>query len=139
MEQIHEWLRANQSLLGWLGLFSILFFVGTLIAIPIIIIMLPDRYLVENNNARHLSRGPLWFIPYVAIKNLIGLLFVAAGLVMLVLPGQGLLTLLIGSALIDFPGKRKLIRKIMGRAGILHAVNRLRAKANRPPLEIPED
>lgn len=137
-EQLLQWFQVHETVLQVLGLLSVLFFVGTLIAVPLIIIILPAQYLVEDNS-RHLRRGPAWFIPYLMFKNVFGALFILAGLAMLVLPGQGLLTLVIGFALIDFPGKKRVFRRVIGQRGVLSTINRLRAKANKPPLEVPQD
>ena len=59
-----------------------------------------------------------------------------AGLAMLVLPGQGLLTILIGLMLLDFPGKRRLERRIVARPAILAMLNRMRARRGRDPLRV---
>jgi hypothetical protein len=55
---------------------------------------------------------------------------------MLVLPGQGLLTMLIGISLMDFPGKRAIERSIIGRPLILKSINRIRQRFGRPPLMV---
>jgi hypothetical protein len=51
------------------------------------------------------------------------------------IPGQGVLTMIIGLTLVDFPGKRSLEERILRRPWVLHAINRLRARFARPPLE----
>jgi len=51
-------------------------------------------------------------------------------------PGQGILTLLLGISLMDVPGKQKLERKIVERPAVLKAINKLRARANKPPLDL---
>ena len=43
------------------------------------------------------------------LRNAVGLVLVTAGLAMLVLPGQGIITLLVGIILMDFPGKHRLV------------------------------
>jgi hypothetical protein len=53
---------------------------------------------------------------------------------MLVLPGQGVLTLCVSLFLLDFPGKRRLERRILGYPPVLHALNRLRTRAGQPPF-----
>lgn len=55
---------------------------------------------------------------------------------MLVTPGQGVLTILIGLSLLDLPGKRAVERRLIGNPAVLRAVNALRAKAHRPPLRL---
>ena len=51
-------------------------------------------------------------------------------------PGQGLLTILLGIMLLDFPGKSTLERKLLGRPEIVKAINRLRARFDKPSLEL---
>ena len=51
---------------------------------------------------------------------------------MLFTPGQGILSLLVGVILCDFPGKRKVERKIIERPLVLSTINRIRARYNRP-------
>jgi hypothetical protein len=73
----------------------------------------------------------------LTLKNVLGLLLIGAGIAMLLLPGQGLLTIVIGIMLLNFPGKRKLELRLIRIPALLRTVNRLRAKADRPPLELP--
>jgi hypothetical protein len=67
-------------------------------------------------------------------KSLLGYVFIAAGVLMLVLPGQGMLTILVGIILVDFPGKYRLERWIVTRRPVLRFINRLRRRAGRAPL-----
>ena len=55
---------------------------------------------------------------------------------MLVLPGQGILTILVGFTLLDFPGKFRLQRWIVTRRGVLESINWVRKKAGREPLAL---
>jgi hypothetical protein len=54
---------------------------------------------------------------------------------MLLTPGQGLLTLLTGLLLMDFPGKYAMERWLIGHPLMLRAINRLRARYGYPPLQ----
>ena len=72
------------------------------------------------------------------LKNLVGGILLLGGIAMLVLPGQGLLTMLIGVSLMDFPGKRTIERKLVSRPVILETINRVRQRFDRPPLLIEE-
>ena len=129
----------SQETLILLGILSVVFFIGSLIAIPILLVRLPVDYFDENR-----PRG--WFrtshvvlrVTVHVLKNVIGVVFLLAGIAMLVLPGQGLLTVLIGISLLDFPGKSKLERRIIGRPAILRTINSIRAKFGKPPLVIRE-
>ena len=53
---------------------------------------------------------------------------------MLFTPGQGILSIIVGIELVEFPGKQKLIRKMLAQPKILKAINKLRTKAHKPPL-----
>jgi hypothetical protein len=75
------------------------------------------------------------------LKNLLGLGLVALGLLLSLpgIPGQGLLTGLIGIMLLDFPGKRRLERKLVGMPRVLAAINRLRHRYGKVPLVLDHD
>jgi hypothetical protein len=62
---------------------------------------------------------------------------VLLGLVMLVTPGQGILTLLSGLLLMNFPGKYRLEQWLVLRPGILRALNWLRRRRNQPAFDAP--
>ena len=55
---------------------------------------------------------------------------------MLVLPGQGLLTIVTGFLFVDYPGKFKLERKMVSYPAILNSLNWIRSKSNKAPLKI---
>jgi hypothetical protein len=137
-ETIWRWLQMHQNLLAAAALASLIMFLVTLVAVPLIVIALPHSYLIEEGMG--LSRIPrLWRWPYLLIKNGIGAGLVLAGAAMLVLPGQGLLTLVIGLSLMNFPGKRRLIIRILRRPRVFRTINTMRDKARRPPLQWPPD
>jgi len=123
---------------GAMIVISILFWIGTLIVVPLVVVRLPADYLTneESGSLRH-RIPPAWLYPYLIAKNLFGAVFILAGLAMLVLPGQGILTLVLGIGLISFPGKHRLIQRVLGGRRILALLNRWRARAGRPPLEKP--
>lgn len=70
------------------------------------------------------------------VKNIVGVILLALGIAQLFLPGQGIVTILLSLSLLDFPGKRQLERKIVGRPTVLGAINALRAKHGRAPLTV---
>lgn len=120
-----------------LGLVSVVFFLGTLAAVPVLVGLIPEDYFARD-------RRPTPHPPTMAaraarlllllVKNLVGLLILAAGLVMLVLPGQGLLTILLGLLLMDFPGKYALERHLARQPKVRASIDWLRKRRNRPPL-----
>jgi hypothetical protein len=70
------------------------------------------------------------------VKNVVGAIFLFAGFLMLFLPGQGILTMLIGVTMLDFPGKRKLEARMVGQPAVLNTINSMRQKFRKPPLTI---
>lgn len=118
-------------------LFSLVAFVGSLIAIPIILVKLPANYFDDGNRREWFAnRHPVLRVMFRLVKNLLGGVFLFAGFAMLFLPGQGILTMLIGVSLVDFPGKRGLERRLIGRPTVLKAINSVREKFGQPPLVV---
>jgi len=121
----------------WIGMitFSLIAFVGTLIAIPAILIRLPPDYFQNHGHRKWFAHHhPLIRTLGLVVKNILGLMFLIAGIAMLVLPGQGILTMLLGILFLDFPGKDKLEQKLIRQPHILKAINALREKADKPPF-----
>ena len=116
---------------------SIIAFVGTLLAIPAILLRLPEDYFDEEKPHTWMETyHPIIRKISLFLKNGVGYIFLLAGIAMLVLPGQGILTMLIGVSLIDFPGKRKFEKKLICLPGVLKTINALRQKYGKPPLSV---
>ena len=81
---------------------------------------------------------PLLRLTTHVLKNTLGALALIMGILMLVLPGQGVLTILIGISLLDFPGKRRLEYRIISQGAVHRTIDRIRARAGRPPLVLPD-
>jgi hypothetical protein len=128
--------RDHTILLSWLGGSSLLMLIGSLIGVPLLVVRLPEDYLHrEHKLVRDWPR--YLFLPFMVIKNTIGILFFLSGLAMLFLPGQGLLTMFIGLVLLDFPRKQILVQRILGCQRVLRVINRLRKRFGRPVLGPP--
>ena len=134
---IVEILKEHHQVIGWLGLLSVLTFVGSLLVIPWLIARIPVDYFQYHKRfpIRASSSHPTLDRALTVIKNIFGLLFILAGLSMLFLPGQGILTILIGMMMTNFPGKYKLEKRIVCRRSVLKAINWIRIRYNKPPLE----
>lgn len=134
------WISDNQALLTWLAGASVVVFVGTLVAAPIVLLRIPADYFQRGAEARGRSewsrRHPAAGLALRIARNALGWVLIVAGLAMLVLPGQGVVVLLLGIALAEFPGKFRLQRWLISRPRVLKPVNRFRVKRGRPPLEI---
>ena len=124
---------------GWLLLLVGLPFVGTLVLVPWLVIQLPANYFQESGH----RPAPMWGVAHPALrfllhlgKNLLGVVVLLMGVAMLVLPGQGLLTIVTGLMLVNFPGKYRFERWLVRQKPVLHAVNWLREKAGRAELRL---
>lgn len=113
-----------------LSVFSIVSFVGSLLVLPYLVVKMPHDYFVGPEPARPLLLR--------IARNVVALVLIAAGVAMLFLPGQGVLTILAGLGFASFPGKRELERKLLMRSRpALTAANAIRRRAGQPPLEMP--
>lgn len=72
------------------------------------------------------------------LRNIGGIVLILAGVAMLVLPGQGLLTILAGLLISDVPGKRRFAVFFLRRRPVRAAVNGLRARRGQPALLLPD-
>jgi hypothetical protein len=139
LEALFDWAASREVVLWWLFAASLAMFLLSPLVVGWLAVRLPRDYFT----ARRRRPAP-WIELYPALrpvlviaKNLLGVVLVVAGLVMLVVPGQGLLTMVVGLVLVDFPGKYRLERWLAMRPPVWRAINWLRKRAGREPLERP--
>lgn len=116
---------------------SIAMFVGGLLIVPWLIVRLPADFFLRHERPKP-QKHPVVHALGVATRNLVGWPLLALGLAMLVLPGQGLLTILVAVALVDFPGKRRVELALVREKHLHRGIDWLRQRAGVPPLVIPE-
>lgn len=123
---------------AWVALSSFVMFVGTLLVVPLAVVRIPPDYFSRNPKENRLwqNNHPVARALLFSCKNLLGVVLILMGLVMLVLPGQGLLTILMGIMLLNFPGKHRFERKLLSQPPIYRSANWFRRRAGKPPLEI---
>jgi hypothetical protein len=133
LSDIWSGVTLGRAALG-VGLFLISL-IGSALVVGVVLVKIPANYFSSHYQADFLPNSR-WLTRWgvVIAKNVVGLILVLAGIVMLIGPGQGILTILIGLILMDIPGKRPIEAKIIKRPVILAAANDLRARYNRPPL-----
>jgi len=135
-----EWLKEYWASLTWgqLVFGAVIFvasFVLSIVAVAVVIVKIPANYFSSHYTQDFLPNSS-WLTRWGATiaKNLVGVVLILAGIVMLIGPGQGVLTILIGLIMVDIPGKRPIEAKIIGRPGVLAAANNLRERYGKPPL-----
>ena len=134
-----EWITEHSSLITKLAVVSVLSSFMYATGVFVAVVRMSPQYFVQNATLEKTwqSQHPLLHVFFKALKNLAGLGIVVLGVAMLLLPGQGILTILIGLTLLDFPGKRRLEIWFVRRSSILNGINRIRKKARREPLILP--
>lgn len=127
LSTLSRWFE-NPLVDGGLLVFSLAAVLASVLLVPRFLARLPRDYLRQPTQ-HHASMA------LRVLRNLFGALLVVLGVAMLVLPGQGLLTLLVGLMLVDFPGKHGLVVKLLSRPKVLSVVNKLRARHQAEPLQ----
>ncbi len=118
--------------LAWAMVVSMAFFFVSLVAMPYIICALPADYFTRSASFNFSLKNILLLV----IRNAIGLALLVAGVAMLVLPGQGLLTILVALMVMRYPGKQWLEYKIITQKQVLKLANWIRQKRGKPPFQI---
>ena len=137
-----DWLTHFWTTLTWktvlmgAGLFLISFIVSTGL-VSYALVKLPANYF-HSSHARAFFEDQHRAVRWggVILKNLIGLILIVVGIIMSLpgIPGPGILTILLGLVMLDIPGKRPLETRLVRRPKILHSINSLRARYDKPPL-----
>ncbi|GIX30481.1 MAG: hypothetical protein KatS3mg124_0953 [Porticoccaceae bacterium] len=132
------WNVLDERWLWALGLLSLAVFAASALALPWVAAAIPQDYFRPRRRraAPWRNRHPLLRFLFLLLKNLLGLVLLAGGVLMLFLPGQGLLTLLAGLILLDYPGKFALERWLVSHRPVLTALNWLRRRRGAPPLVV---
>ena len=118
---------------GWeVGVFSVGMLLAGLIAVPIVIRRLPTDHFVTERSQR-LTSPVLWLLRQIA-----GWLLIVAGIAMLVLPGQGILTILLGLSLVDFPMRKRAERMVLRSRKVQAMMQWMRLRGHKPPLRFPD-
>jgi len=130
-----------EAVIWWGSGLSLLGLVATAVGIPWVVARLPQDYFNQAHRAvwRYTGQEPWFALLLGGLKNIVGAVLVLLGVIMLVTPGQGLLTLLVGLLLMNFPGKYHLERWLVQRPGVMGALNWLRGRRGHPPFDPPVD
>jgi hypothetical protein len=137
IESLVNWLEYAEAHAAILLGISLAMLIATLVAFPFVIVRLPPSYFADEHRPPPLSRHILVHWVLMALKNLLGLTFVLTGILLLFLPGQGLLTLIIGLTIMNYPGKFVVERWLVRRPRVLPALNWLRSRFGVPSFDDP--
>jgi len=131
------------SSLTWRSvLIGVLVFIGTFLLnlgiVSAILVKLPADHFKSDKSKRVGGSNATIRVLKVIGKNVAGVLLIVLGILLSIpgVPGQGLLTILLGVMLLDFPGRERLEHKLLSRPGIINTINRLRGRFGKPALEL---
>jgi hypothetical protein len=125
-------------LLEYVGMASLVLFVVTLVAVPLVIRHLPeDHFLRYPQRAAARSRHPLLALIVFVLRNIVGGVLILAGIAMLFLPGQGVLTIVVGILVMHFPGKDHLVQWFLAKPSVQRALNWVRGRTGQKPFRFP--
>ena len=125
-----------RSLAMGVGIFLVTFS-ANLALVSLILVKIPADYFQHSGKKKFLAKqSPVVRVLAIIGKNVAGVLLVILGVLLSLpgVPGQGILTILLGIMLLDFPGRRSLERRIVGRPRVFNAINKLRRRFDKPPL-----
>ena len=120
----------------WLGIVSSVIFLVSLLSIGWLVSLIPSDYFINRKESKFKLNYPVAWIVSAVIKNIFGYILIFGGILMLILPGQGLITIFIGLLLSNYPGKYSIEKRIIASPKILKSINWLRKRSNEPPLII---
>ena len=131
-----EIFNVYKNLILWFGSISLFVFLFSLLSIKWLVSLIPEDYFINKKDSKIKTNNILiWYIVLI-FKNLIGYSLILGGIMMLVLPGQGLFTIIIGLMMSNYPGKYSIEKKFIAIPTILKSINWLRRKSNKPPIRI---
>jgi UPF0716 family protein affecting phage T7 exclusion len=136
---ITDWFSDHQALVWWVSAGSIaLLLLSPLVAIWFVT-RLPKNYFVQKHRRALGSWEGYPTIRSILLvgKSILGAVLVLAGVIMLIAPGQGLLTIVVGLMLLEFPGKYRAERWLATRRSVWRSLNWLRKRAGQPELQSP--
>jgi len=133
-----DWIKDHGTLVAALGAASVLVLIASVILAPALVVRIPADYFT------HARRPSGWLArqrPALQLllrlgKNVLGGVLLLAGIAMLALPGQGLLTMLLGFFLLDGPGKYRFEKWLVRRRWVHRSINWLRVRRGRELLQV---
>ncbi len=114
---------------------SMILILLSIVAIPVLLVRLPADYFTTRRKPP-VKRGIVAMAIFL-LRNILATLLILTGLLMFLLPGPGLLVLLVGIATSTFAGKYYLERAIVRYRPVYDAVNWVRKSRGQPPILYP--
>ena len=136
MDQLLSWLNEHTLFFSTIAAVSILLMIVSLAATPWLIASLPSDYL----SRKALISKPKGLQSFLIklLRNLAGFLLAMLGFILMLTPGPGLVVLLIGISVADFPGKQRLLIKIAIQPSVFKSLNWMRTRRGKQAFDYPD-
>ena len=129
--------KEHQTIIAMLSGLSIVVFAVSLLSVPWMICRIPTDYFLDSYLKKKRQQSLFVRGAKVFVQNILGAGFFLLGFVLLFIPGQGILTMFLGVILMDFPGKKKMVRRFVGIEKVRISLNWIREKKQVEPLLFP--
>ena len=126
--------ESYKTLILWLSSVSLFIFLFSLVSMRWLAGLIPSDYFINKEESSFKKKNFFLWCLVLLIKNTIGYSLIIGGIMMLVLPGQGLFTIIIGLMLSNYPGKYYIEKRFIVIPAIFKSINWLRAKSNKAPI-----
>ncbi len=137
MDALFEWMREH-GVIRISSIVGVAMFVLSLVGLPFLVAAVPADYFEHRRTSERPRklRHPALHVVLVVLRNVVGWMVLLSGVAMLVLPGQGVIMILVGLWLVSFPGKRRLELAILRRKSVTRVLQWMRKKMGKEPLRI---
>jgi hypothetical protein len=135
-----DWLAAYGTIVWWLSIGSLMALLAAPVVVVWLITRLPTDYFCAPTHSalESFANFPLLRLTLLSAKTLLGVVLLLAGTVMLITPGQGLLTITAGLIVAEFPGKRRLERWLATSRPVWRSLNWIRRHAGKSEFVLPD-
>ncbi|MFL5329797.1 MAG: hypothetical protein ACJ8C4_12870 [Gemmataceae bacterium] len=147
LDQIAAWVTKRLEIPGlplWVSVvgLAILMAAGSIAVTALALVKIPADYFLGPHTpdwTRH--RHPILRWSFRIFRNFAGWLLVSLGIVLSLpgVPGQGLLTILLGLMLVEFPGKRQMEQRLVRWPRVRKSVDAIRRRFGAAPLILEND
>jgi ABC-type multidrug transport system fused ATPase/permease subunit len=134
LDTVYEFSSNYQQYFVLVGMISAAVFVVSLLLTPFLVGLIPEDYFIDQSRHKLRINHPVHLV-FVIFRTIIGFILFIAGVIMLITPGQGVVSILMGLFLMEFPGKNTLELKFINHDQTFKTLNWLRNKAGKPPLK----
>ena len=136
-EIILKWISSHNTLILVFSILSFVLAIILIVALVVTINILPADYFLQEKKSSISQSSNIHFLLSIIkliLKNILGIILLLFGILMLFLPGQGILTIFISLLFLTFPGKWNLIQRLVSKKKIFESMNWIRRRFGKDEL-----